>query len=147
MKGIFLLLTSLVVCFLFLHKEDEIRIRVLSNSDDPIDILYKDEVVKYLKEEILKGNRLDDKYFEENYKKINLELNEKFDNIKVNYEYHMFENKTYNGNVIKDGKYKTLLIYIGDGSGSNWWGSIYEGVITMDSKKKIKYEWYLRKGN
>ena len=93
MKGIFLLLTSLVVCFLFLHKEDEIRIRVLSNSDDPIDILYKDEVVKYLKEEILKGNRLDDKYFEENYKKINLELNEKFDNIKVNYEYHMFENK------------------------------------------------------
>ena len=48
---------------------------------------------------------------------------------------------------IKDGRYKTLLIYIGDGTGSNWWGSIYEGVITMDSKDKIKYEWYLKKGN
>ena len=146
MKGIFLLLTSLVVCFLFCLKDEEIRIRVISNSNDLEDILYKEEVVKYLKDEILNDSVLNDKFFEENYEYINDRLNEKFDDIKVSYEYHTFENKTYNGNVIKDGRYKTLLVTVGLGSGSNWWGSIYEGVITMESQEEIKYEWYLKKG-
>lgn len=146
MKGIFLLLTSLVVCFLFSIEEKEIRIRVISNSNDHQDILYKDSVVKYLKEEILNGNKLTDEYFSENHLIINKKLNEEFKDIKVTYEYHTFENKTYNGNVVKNGRYKTLLVYIGDGLGSNWWGSIYEGVIKMDSKEEIKYEWYLKKG-
>lgn len=145
MKVFILLLTSLVVCFLFCFKEDEIRIRVISNSDDIYDIKYKELVVDYLKEEVLKNKNLTDDFFQNNYLNIEKILNEKFQDIDVSYEYHRFENKTYNDNVIKGGNYKTLLITIDEGKGSNWWGSIYEGVITMESQEKIEYKWYLKK--
>lgn len=144
MKGILLLIT-IVVCFLFCFEKEEIRIRVISNSNDVNDIIYKDDVVNYLKEEILNNQKLTEKYFRDNYLDIQKRLNEKFDNINVTYEYHNFPIKTYNGNVIDEGKYKTLLIKIGNGLGSNWWGSVFEGSIKMDSKEEIKYEWYIKK--
>ena len=50
MKSLFLLLLICVgVCFLF-PKNEEIRIRVISNSDSESDVLYKDKVVIFLKD-------------------------------------------------------------------------------------------------
>ena len=145
MKGIILFLTLLMVCFLFFPKNEEIRIRVLSNSDSKEDLNYKDDVVNYFLDEIIKDNELTDEYFFSNYQKIEDMLNEEFEGINVSYEYHTFPTKTYNGNVINEGKYKTLLITIGDGLGSNWWGSVFDGSIKMNSKDEIVYEWYFKK--
>jgi len=145
MKKIFLLLfLGLLVCFLFISKE-EIRIRVISNSNNEKDILYKEEVVKYLKEEILKDHELNNIFFEESYQEIESELNKKFENIVVKYEPHTFINKTYNGSALKNEKYQTLLIVIGDGKGDNWWGSIFEGALNKESDDAITYEWYFKK--
>lgn len=146
MKKIFLLLFGLfVVCFLFFgSKDEEIRIRVISNSDNETDIKYKKEVVNYLKKEILPYIILNDEYLSSNYKNIESVLNENFKNIKVKYEKHTFNNKTYNDSAIKDGVYKTLVIYIGEGKGSNWWGSIFNEKLFYESEDEVVYKWYFK---
>ena len=145
MKSFFLLLLICFgVCFLFPNNE-EIRVRVISNSDSEVDVLYKEEVVVFLKEEIFKKEKLNDIYFEKNYKKIEDRLNRKFDDIVVKYEKHTFVNKTYNDSAVENNEYKTLLVYIGSGSGSNWWGSIFDDTLQYESDVEVKYEWYFKK--
>ena len=126
-------------------KNEEIRIRVISNSDSSYDILYKQEVVVFLKDEVFKNVKLTDGYFKQSYKSIEETLNQKFKNITVKYEKHTFVNKTYNGSALENDEYKTLLVYIGDGLGSNWWGSIFEDTLQYESNIEVKYEWYFKK--
>ena len=145
MKSLFLLLLICIgVCFLF-PEDEEIRIRVISNSDSEIDIIYKEKVVTFLKDEILLKEKLNDQYFEENYKNIENILNVEFDDIVVKYENHTFVNKTYNGSAVENKEYKTLLILIGDGCGSNWWGSVFDETLQYESDSEVKYEWYFKK--
>ena len=144
MKKFFLVLLVLFgVCFLFSKNEEEIRVRVVSNSDSNSDLMYKAEVVQYLKTEIFSNMELNDKSFEEKQDDIERILNEKFDNITVSYTKHTFKNKTYNGSALENKEYKTLLIYIGNGQGSNWWGSIFDDTLQSESIDEVKYEWYL----
>lgn len=144
-KGFLLLILLFGVSFLFLKNHDEeIRIRVISHSGQDCDIYYKEEVVEYLKDKILKNKKLNHEYFKNNYKKIEERLNEKFNNIRVTYEKHYFENKVVDNNVIENKVYDTLLIYIGDADGPNWWGSVFDGVLKKESSDEIKYEWYFK---
>lgn len=148
MKNYFLVLLILFgVCFLFFNQEEEIRVRVISNSDEILDIKYKEEVVAYLKSEIFPNIELSDKSFEKNYQEIEELLNKEFNNISVKYTKHTFKNKTYNGSALKNQQYKTLLICIGDGMGSNWWGSIFDKTLQAESVDEVKYEWYFKKTN
>lgn len=144
----FVIILSIIlgVCFFFYNKDEnsEIRIRVISNSDSNSDIEYKKEVVSYLKE-ILSKNSLTDNYFKNNKDEIELKLKSRYPNVKVKYEMHNFTKKSYNGNVVKDGKYKTLLVLIDEAKGPNWWCSIFAGKITKESDEILSYEWYFNK--
>lgn len=144
MKSYFLwLLILLGVCFFFLNKKDEeIRVRVVSNSNQESDIKYKEEVVLYLKQEILKGNILNEEYFKNNQLNIEEQLNKRFENINVSFQKHTFSDKTYNGSVLESREYDTLLIVIGEGKGSNWWGSIFASTLQKESTDEVIYEWY-----
>ena len=102
------------------------------------------EVVNYLKKEILPYIILNDEYLSSNYKNIENVLNGNFQNINVKYEKHTFNNKTYNDSAIKDGVYKTLVIYIGEGKGSNWWGSIFNEKLFYESEDEVVYKWYFK---
>ena len=147
MKNLLLLLLTLIgVCFLFgIKDEKEIRIRVISNSDSTVDHNYKNKVVTYFKTEILDNIELTDNYLEKNYMNIESILREEFPNVEVKYEKHTFKNKTYNDSAIKDGRYKTLLILIGEAKGSNWWASIFDGKLNYESDQEVTYEWYFKK--
>ena len=123
-------------------KEDEIRIRVIANSDSDEDISKKEEIVNFLVYNILKDKILDDKYLTENYLWIEQELKKEFKNVEVKYVDHTFYNKTYNGSVLDNGTYKTLLILVGEAKGSNWWSSIYDGKILFGSEE-VEYKWFL----
>ena len=140
-----MLLVLFGVCFLFFKKDEEIRVRVISNSDSEIDLLYKEEVVSYLKSDIFPNLELTDESFRENYKAIEEMLNLKFDQITVTYQNHTFNNKTYNGSVLENDSYMTLLICIGNAMGSNWWGSIFASTLQKESSELIKYEWYFKR--
>lgn len=140
---LFITITLIVVCFLFFQKE-EIRIRVIGNSDSENDIKEKEEVVKYLNEFILKDQILTEEYFINNSLMIEEKLNEKFSDIKVSYEKHTFYNKSYNGSVLNDGTYQTLLIRIKEAKGSNWWSSVFDGKIHSGSN--VDYVWFFKNG-
>lgn len=123
---------------------EEVRIRVISNSNNPSDVIYKEEVVKYLKEEILIGKELNKSFLKDNQFSIEQKLNEVFDDVKVYFKKHTFKDKTYNGSVLKEKAYDTLLIVIGDGMGENWWGSIFDNNLQKESTDEVVYEWYLK---
>ena len=132
-----------MVFFLFI-KKDEIRIRVIANSDSTQDVKEKEEVVSYLLNNVLEGKKIDDKYFSENYLIIESELKKVYPNVKVIYDKHTFYNKTYNGSVLADGTYKTLLVYIGNAEGSNWWSSVFDGEIHSGSEE-VSYQWFINR--
>jgi hypothetical protein len=135
----------LVVCFLF-FKEDEIRIRVVANSDCNEDVAKKEEIVNFLVYNILKGKNIDDEFLAKNCLWIDQELKKEFKDVEVRYEKHTFYNKTYNGSVLANGTYKTLLVLVGNAEGSNWWSSIFNGKIHPGSEE-IEYKWFIdRKG-
>ena len=134
------MLIILVACFLFCEKK-EIRIRVIANSNSVSDIREKDEIVNFMVYNILKDKTINDQFLKENYLWIEEELNKVFKEVEVKYENHTFYNKTYNGSVLANGTYKTLLVLVGNGEGTNWWSSIYDGKIQAGSEEVV-YEWF-----
>ena len=106
---------------------------------------YKNEVVKYFKEEMLPKLKLEEVYLKDNVSYIEEKLNECFCDIKVEFIWYTFTNKEYNGNAIENGRYKTLLITIGKGLGSNWWGSVFDESLKYESTEVISYKWYFEK--
>ena len=146
-KVFFLLLITCIVVFFIFPKTEEIRVRIISNSDDYSDQIYKEEVVEYFIDEMLPLIEFTDEYLKENFKKIEEILREKFERITVRYENHTFMNKTYNGSVVRNGTYKTLLICIENALGPNWWGSIFDGALQKEGTDEIIYEWYFKKND
>lgn len=123
-------LTILILLFIGLvfPKEDEnIRVRVIANSNDSIDQYYKNEVVKIMKSVI----KCDDTY-EDVLSKID-ELDEKLEeygdkknlDIKIEFIKTKFPTKSLDDKIIEGGIYQTLLITIGKGEGNNYWSILY----------------------
>ena len=98
-----------------------------------------------MKTEILVKEKINDEYFRLNYKKIEDELNEKFDNITVKYEKHLFTNKLTEDEVLENKEYKTLLVIIGDGRGPNWWGSVFDEELYDCGSGEVKYKWFFNR--
>ena len=148
-KKIFIILFILLIVF-FIFKgyknSEEIRIRIISNSDEKIDIEYKDNVVNYFKEKIVPQIKLNVTYLSQNTDYIEELFNEEFTKkIKVSFLRHKFYNKTYNDTILEDGIFNTLLIKIDNANGSNWWGSVFDGSICYESKDKVSFKWYFKK--
>lgn len=136
-----------IVFFLFLlnSEEEQIRIRIIANSDSIEDQNYKKEVVKYLYEnyEFNFSSIQDcDDYLNNNINMIKEDLTNNFIDIEVSYEIHNFNNKTYNNIVSNDNSYKTLLIKIGESNGENFWGILYSDDF-IENEDTIKYNSYI----
>lgn len=116
---------------------NELRLRVLANSNDPADQEIKKEVKEYLQ------NNLVNELVNLDIKKIEKELSKKFpeEKIKVEITNVNYEAKTYNGKVIPSGNYKTVLIKIGKGEGKNFWTLLYPEFfnISFEDDHEIEY--------
>lgn len=129
----------------FNFRTEEIRVRVIPNSDSSIDLKVKSNVkdmtICYLKRaysdnyEEYKDNIYStvDLFEESLRKEFNKEIN-------VSFDYHTLYNKTYNNSAVKNSKALTLYIVIENGSGSNWWGTVYPDFLEINSSEEIKYE-------
>ena len=117
----FIIILFLAVYFINSNSDKEIRVRIIPNSD-----------------------RLEDKELKNEVKKITIgylaSLERKDYNAKVSFDYHTLYNKTYNDNAIKDEEAYTLYIILGEGKGSNWWGTIYPEFLGISSEEEIKYK-------
>ena len=144
MKKWLLISSILLVVFFLIPQEKEVRIRIISNSNSEADLSYKAEVVDFFKEEIVPNISLTKEYLENNVSAIESRMQNQFPDVKLSFVQHTFTNKAYNGNAIKNGKYDTLVIRIGDALGDNWWASVYGEIIQKESDEVIEYRWWIK---
>ena len=138
MKKLIIILIGIlffVSIFMNINNNDEIRVRVIPNSNS---VEVKKIVIGYL-------SSIDRDNYKECINNINDNLYILEDllveyNCKIDFEYHTLYNKTYNDNAIKDEKTYTLYVVIGEGKGSNWWGTIYPNFLGISSEEEIKYK-------
>ncbi len=153
MKKIIILLLIIIGIVIINEKRDnqeEIRIRILANSNELNDqkekIMIKEKTIQILsKETEIK------KMLENNLSKFKTSLKENLDEtlfakLKIEYRIVNFPAKTINGKIIKAGSYKTLLITIEEGKGKNWWSVLYPEFfgIEYDDNNEIEYKLYIK---
>lgn len=131
--------------------DEEIRIRILANSNelnDQLDkIIVKEEVIKILENQNESKVKLNQKTVIEFSTKLKENLDSSLaSKIKVEYKKTNFPAKSKNGKILKAGKYQTLLITIEEGKGKNWWSVLYPEFfeVEYDDNNEIEYKLYLK---
>ncbi len=140
-----LIISFITVVFLNFNQEKEIRVRVIPSSDNSYDLKVKEKAkditICYLKEA---SSDSYDTYL----KNIQLTLNafelvlekELKEDVTVELSNHTLYNKTYNNSAVKNTEQMTLYVVIGEGNGSNWWGTVYPEFLEVNGSDEIKYE-------
>lgn len=162
MKKMFIILGLLVVVIILDMKDynstkDDIRFRVVANSNSPRDILIKEKVVDELSNVLFVDSKsaeeVDNNIYSnlENIEKIIDEVFEKnnYDmNYTISYGLNEIPKKVYHGKVYEDGLYKSLVIEIGEAKGNNYFCILYPSLCIVDieesNSKKIKYNFKIK---
>jgi len=148
-KGFLIIIILLFIWLVLPEKNENIRVRVIANSDEKIDQIYKNEVVKIMKSII----KCDDSYEDVENKMGVLEEElleygkEKDLKISVEFTKTKFPTKSLNDKVIEGGIFDTVLITIGKGEGKNYWSLLYPeyyGITFEDvESENIEVKFYL----
>ena len=141
-KAIILLIIGL---FLFSGSQEEnIRIRVLANSNSEYDQKIKNEVVNILTSEF--KNILSN---EKDIDNARLKINDNLDVIStkiddflaqrqikygynINYGLNYFPLKENNGRTYEEGYYESVLVTLGEGAGDNWWCILFPSICLTE---------------
>ena len=161
-KKIFLILFLLLVINIYkqtdtvsIIPDSSIRLRVIPNSNDSLDVNIKEQVKKYLEKDVYKLTKDSDSieearniissnipYIEENINTIFLQNNYNLP-FKVNYGDNFFPEKTYQGITYEEGMYESLAIYIGDAKGDNFWCVLFPNYCLVDTENN-NYKSYFK---
>ena len=160
---IFLILLGLVIISVYSQNQTEIlipdssiRLRVIPNSNEAKDINIKEQVKDYLETDIytiLKDtNNIETarNIINTNIPNIESNINNIFkDNnynipYQVNFGYNYFPEKTYQGKIYEAGDYESLVIYIGEAKGDNWWCVLFPNFCLIDINEDTEYKSYFK---
>lgn len=160
-KTIILISVALIISLLVKNKsdnivipEESIRIRIISNSNDKVDINEKLKVKKNVERELyslLKEaknvNEAKD-IINNNLDKLNIiiENTTKLD-YQVKYGMNYFPKKIYKGVIYNDGNYESLVITLGSGTGDNWWCVLFPPLCLLDENentKDVEYKFFVK---
>ena len=150
MKKILFLIIILFLCFIIPHKNDEVRVRIISNSNEQIDkdnkYIVRDALVKIFKNYTFENV---DVFLSNNLNLLINDLKKELSNeifclLKISYKETYFPPKSKNNTFTPPGKYKTLLIEIDNAKGSNWWSVLYPEFFNVDYDdfKEVEFKWY-----
>ena len=138
------ILVLFVVALINKNNDEEIRVRIIPNSNSDVDLKIKEECKGIVAEYLYYIYNRDYKACIEN---INSTINElerileiRFIEVDVSFSKHTLYNKAYNNNAVKNENHYTLYIILGDGNGDNWWGTVYPDLLQISSEDEIKYE-------
>lgn len=143
--GIILLIIAIIL--IIPNEQKEIRLRVIANSNSVEDQNLKYQVVDLLLKEI---EQLDQNNLEKEIK-ANLKKFDKLISNKINAKYTIsfknvyFPPKELKGEVIKGGKYKTLLVVIDSGMGRNWWSILnpeFKAVFEDEETSDVEFKFF-----
>ena len=162
-RKIFLIIFGLVIISVYSQNQTEIiipdssiRLRVIPNSNEAKDINIKEQVKDYLETDIytiLKDtNNIETarNIINNNIPKIENNINNIFkDNnynipYQVNFGYNYFPEKTYQGKTYEAGDYESLVIYIGEAKGDNWWCVLFPNFCLIDINEDTEYKSYFK---
>jgi len=149
LKKILILLCGLIIILASFKNKDEqniilnqdsIRLRIISNSNDEVDINtkmnLKNHLEDYLFDLIKDANSKEevDNIIENNFENINLYINKYLNtnNYKLDYGLNYFPKKIYKGVVYQEGMYKSLVITLGNGYGKNWWCVLFPPLCLLE---------------
>lgn len=145
-KGIFVFVVLGLLCSVFYiisnKTNDELRIRILANSNSENDLKDK-EIVKDIVEDIINDKEAYDVNIikEELQRRVPSSITKQ---IKVELTNSYYPAKSYNDNFIPSGSYKTILITIGEGKGNNFWTLLYPEYyhLEFEESNEIEYRSY-----
>ncbi len=123
MKKKILIIVGIIIVALFLFTgKEEMRVRVIANSNMTVDQELKKTIVKEITKEIIDLNNLD--IIKKKVEYI-IQANHYSYSVTIKVEKQEFATKYYQTEVIKGGVYDTLVITIGEGAGDNYWSILY----------------------
>ena len=130
MKKVIVLILVIFVLFLVFkndNNDDQIRVRVIANSDSYVDQKTKSEVVSIMKNVIKADDSYDDVVLKLDELDLKLQEYSNKHNVDIYLEIKdtIFPAKSLDGKIIEGGVYKTILITIGNGKGKNYWSLLY----------------------
>ena len=133
--------------------KDSIRFRIVSNSMNEVDLKTKQELKSYIEDYVYdivsdaKSSEEADELLVNNLEKISKHINQYLNsnNYKIDYGINYFPRKVYKGVVYEEGMYKSLVITLGDGKGSNWWCVLFPPLCLLDENETtadVDYQLY-----
>ena len=166
-KIILIILIIIISIFLYINVNAEvfipnsaIRVRVVPNSNSVIDQNMKNKVKNYVsnymsiklndvtdvdKAREIINNSTDE--LDENIRKIFRDNNYDM-NYKINYGSNHFPNKVYKGVIYNEGDYESLVVYIGEAKGDNWWCVLFPPLCLLEADEsdtgEVEYRSFVR---
>ena len=151
-KVIFVIIIVIISIFVYINvnasvviPSGAIRVRVVPNSNDVYDQEMKQKVKDYVSgymylklkdvdnvieaRQIIKGNISG---LNTGIKKI-FEKNGYDMDYKINFGKNHFPDKEYKGVVYNEGDYESLVVYIGEASGDNWWCVLFPPLCLLEA--------------
>lgn len=150
-----IILFSLVLILYLVYNQSEveaitipdsaIRLRVIPSSNSAYDLNMKAKVKDYLEENVYPLLK-DTKTIEEaqliisnHLETINQDITTIFEDnnydqdFTINFGNNYFPNKTYKSVVYPEGYYQSLVVYIGEASGDNWWCVLFPPLCLLEA--------------
>ncbi len=160
-KTIILIIIAVIIIILVNNKQDNImipkesiRIRIISNSNEEIDVKEKVKVKKNVEKELYSllksANSIDEakSLINSNLDKLNIIIDNtttlKHD---ISFGYNYFPKKIYKGIVYDEGLYDSLVITLGSGNGDNWWCVLFPPLCLLednDNTKDVEYKFFVK---
>lgn len=160
MKKIIICLFVIVVFMLFFTKEnvvipkESIRYRIVANSNNEIDQYNKlkaNEVIFPIINDIMNNsNNIVEarKNINKNIPLIENSLNDLNIKYKVSFGQNYFPTKTYLNNTYSEGNYESLVIYLDEAKGDNFWCVMFPPLCLIDISRenldKVVYKSYAK---
>ena len=125
MKRVWIIIIILLVILIIsndTNDSDELRFRIIGNSNSVVDQNLKMKVARELQTIQISKNNLD--IIKKKAEYIVLSNNFTYE-VNVCIRNEEFETKYYNNKIIEGGIYKTIVVTLGKGEGKNYWTILY----------------------
>ena len=151
-RTIFVILIIIISIFVYVNvnaeviiPKDAIRVRVVPNSNSVVDQNMKEKVKNYvsnymtLKLDGVMSALEARKIIKDSMDELNQDIEKMFqDNdydmdFTINFGENHFPDKAYKGVIYNEGDYESLVVYIGEASGDNWWCVLFPPLCLLEA--------------
>lgn len=160
-QTIILVIIAIIIMLLVKDKSENvvipkeaIRIRIIANSNDKLDIDEKIKVKKNIEKEIYSllksANSIEEarEIINKNLDKLNIAIADTTNrDYSISFGNNYFPRKTYKGVIYDEGIYESLVINLGESKGDNWWCVLFPPLCLLDGNEEtedVEYKFFVK---